>query len=56
MQLLAKVNTISMKRRVLLTGGVQGGLSKLLHRGWGGNWTFKEEEEATLRGVAKLFE
>jgi sugar (pentulose or hexulose) kinase len=56
MKLLAQVNPISIRRRVLLTGGVQSGMSKLLHRGWGGKWTFKEEEEATLRGVARLFE
>jgi len=31
-------------------------LSKLLHRGWRGKWSFKEEKEATLRGVARLFE
>jgi xylulokinase len=54
MKLLAKVNPIRIRRQVLLTGGVQGGLSRLLHRGWPGKWTFKEEQEATLRGVAAL--
>jgi hypothetical protein len=54
MKLLAEVNPIQIRRRVLLTGGVQGGLSQLLHRGWPGKWTFKQEEEATLRGVAAL--
>ena len=53
-RLLMKVNPIRIRRQVLLTGGVQGGLSKLLHRGWPGKWTFKEQEEATLRGVARL--
>jgi xylulokinase len=56
MKLLAEVNPISIKRQILLTGGVQSGLSELLHRGWGGKWTFKEEEEATLRGVGELFD
>ena len=55
-RLLAEVNPISIRRLVLLTGGVQGGLSKLLHRGWPGQWTFKEEEEATLRGIWALVE
>jgi xylulokinase len=54
LKLLADVNTVRMRRQVLLTGGVQGGLSKLLHRWWPGRWTFKAEEEATLRGVWKL--
>jgi xylulokinase len=53
-RLLAEVNPIRIRRRVLLTGGVQGGLSELLHRWWPGKWKFKEEEEATLRGVARL--
>jgi len=53
-KLLAQVNPIRIRRQVLLTGGVQGGLSKLLHRGWPGKWSFREEEEATLRGVAAL--
>jgi xylulokinase len=56
MRLIMEVNPIQLRRRVLLTGGVQGGLSDLLHRGWPGKWTFKEEEEATLRGVWKMFE
>ena len=56
LKLLAKVNPIRIHREVLLTGGVQGGLSNLLHRWWPGKWTFKAEEEATLRGVWKLVE
>ena len=56
MKLLAQVNPIRIRRQVLLTGGAQGGLSNLLHRGWPGKWTFKIEEEATLRGIARLFD
>jgi xylulokinase len=56
MKLMAEVNPIRIKRQVLLTGGVQSGLSQLLHGGWVGKWTFKEEAEATLRGVARLFD
>jgi len=56
LNLLKQVNPIRMRKEVLLTGGVQGGLSDLLHRWWPGKWRFKVEEEATLRGVWKLVE
>jgi len=45
---------VPMRHRVMLTGGAQNGLSRLLHRDWKGKWTFYVEEEATLRGLAKL--
>jgi xylulokinase len=45
---------IPMRRRVMLTGGSADGLAALLHREWKGRWTFHVEEEATLRGLAKL--
>jgi xylulokinase len=45
---------IPMRRRVMLTGGSADGLAALLHREWKGKWTFYVEEEATLRGLAKL--
>lgn len=45
---------IPMRRRVMLTGGAADGLADLLHREWKGKWTFYIEEEATLRGLAKL--
>lgn len=45
---------IPMRRRVMLTGGSADGLANLLHRQWKGKWTFYVEEEATLRGLAKL--
>ncbi|HEY2589426.1 MAG TPA: FGGY family carbohydrate kinase [Tepidisphaeraceae bacterium] len=45
---------IPMRRRVMLTGGAADGLADLLHREWKGKWTFYVEEEATLRGLAKL--
>jgi xylulokinase len=55
-RLLADVNPIRINRQVLLTGGAGGALSQLLHRGWPGKWIFKEENEATLRGIWKLVE
>jgi sugar (pentulose or hexulose) kinase len=39
---------------VLLSGGLAADLSKVLHRDWPGKWKFKQEDEATLRGLAKL--
>jgi xylulokinase len=53
-RLLQEVNPIRIHRQILLTGGVGGALSQLLHRGWPGKWTFKEENEATLRGIFAL--
>ena len=43
-----------MRPRVMLTGGAQRGLAELLHRDWKGRWTFYQEKEATLRGLARL--
>ena len=39
---------------VLLSGGVSGGLHKVLHRGWPGHWRYNQEDEATMRGLAVL--
>lgn len=53
--LLRSVNsTIRMRCEILMTGGVSDGLNKILHRDWGDRWTFKVEQEATLRGLAKI--
>ena len=54
LDLLRTVNPIRMRPDVLLTGGVSDGLNKILHRDWGDRWTFTVEQEATLRGVAKM--
>ncbi len=45
---------VPLKRKVMSTGGAKGGLADLFHRDWKGRWTFWEEKEATLRGLAKL--
>jgi xylulokinase len=45
---------LPIRHRVMLTGGSADGLADLLHREWKGKWTFYVEEEATLRGLAKL--
>lgn len=53
-ELLRKTNRVRIDRHVVVSGGVQSGLHALLHRDWPGKWTFKIEEEATLRGLAAL--
>ncbi|HET6250516.1 MAG TPA: FGGY family carbohydrate kinase [Tepidisphaeraceae bacterium] len=42
-----------IRRDVVLTGGA-GKLTAVFHRDWPGKWTFKQEEEATLRGLSAL--
>jgi xylulokinase len=39
-------------RRVVITGGA--GNNGVFHRDWPGKWKFQKEDEATLRGLAKL--
>ena len=39
---------------VLLSGGLAGDLSVVLHRDWPGKWTFQTIDEATLKGLEKL--
>ena len=52
-KLLQSVGT-KIDRRVTLSGGVSRGLGAVLHRDWPGKWTFRVEEEATLRGLSRL--
>ncbi|HEY0008170.1 MAG TPA: FGGY family carbohydrate kinase, partial [Tepidisphaeraceae bacterium] len=47
---------LRMRRDVLSTGGGNDILATLLRRDWPGRWTFREEEDATLRGVWMLAE
>ena len=41
-------------RTVMVSGGMQSGLDKILRRDWPGRWTFRHEPEATLRGLSTL--
>jgi xylulokinase len=50
---LLKVNGIPLRHDVVVTGGAAE-LTTLFHRDWPGKWSFKEESEATLRGLACL--
>ena len=43
-----------ISRRVLVTGGASRGLGAVLQRDWPGDWRFHIEEEASLRGLARL--
>jgi xylulokinase len=54
-KLLREVNG-TMQRKVMLSGGVVEGLGDILHRDWPGKWSFRVENEASLRGLAKLLE
>ena len=45
---------VRILRRVVVSGGAQDRLDELFHRDWPGRWTFHAEDEATLRGLAKL--
>jgi xylulokinase len=51
---LLKQTGTKIRRNVLLSGGVSGGLAGVLHRDWPGRWKFQEQDEATLRGLAML--
>ncbi len=44
----------TLRRNVVVSGGVQGALERVMHRGWGRGWTFKPEQDATLRGLWNL--
>jgi sugar (pentulose or hexulose) kinase len=43
-----------IKPRVLLSGGVDKHVAKIIHRNWPGRWRFHSENEAMLRGLSLL--
>lgn len=51
---LMKVNRVKIKRQVVVSGGAEDRLDRLMHRDWPGKWTFRPVTEATLRGLAHL--
>jgi xylulokinase len=51
---LLRQHGVPIRRDVVVSGGVQNGLDKILHRDWPGRWTFRVEEEASLRGLSLL--
>jgi hypothetical protein len=40
--------------QVTVTGGMLHALPGIMYRDWPGRWTFRHEEEATLRGLGRL--
>lgn len=55
LELLRQANRgLTIRREVFVSGGVQSGLAEVIYRDWPGRWSFREEEEATLRGLGRL--
>ncbi|HEY2574289.1 MAG TPA: FGGY family carbohydrate kinase, partial [Verrucomicrobiaceae bacterium] len=50
---LLKKTGAKIRRDVVITGGA-GKLTAVFHRDWPGKWSFRQEEEATLRGLSRL--
>ncbi|MEO6435556.1 MAG: FGGY family carbohydrate kinase [Tepidisphaeraceae bacterium] len=56
LKLLTQTGT-RLSPKVVVTGGVSDGLGDVLHRDWkGARWTFRQEKEATLRGLGRLID
>jgi sugar (pentulose or hexulose) kinase len=53
---LLRGNGTPMRRRVMISGGGGGALATIMHRDWPGKWSFYAEDEATMRGLARLAE
>jgi len=51
---LLRSTGVRLRRDMVVTGGVIDALRDVLYRDWPGKWTFRVEEEASLRGLAKL--
>ena len=51
---LLDTGAVKISRNVVVSGGAGDRLDELFHRDWPGRWTFRAEDEATLRGLGKL--
>jgi xylulokinase len=51
---LLDTGDVTIRRRVVVSGGSLDRLDEIFHRDWPGRWTFRAEDEATLRGLGKL--
>jgi xylulokinase len=49
-----RTNDVPIRRSVVVSGGSEDRLDEIFHRDWPGRWTFRAEDEATLRGLALL--
>jgi xylulokinase len=53
---LLRGNGTPIRRRVMISGGGGGALATIMHRDWPAEWSFYVEDEATMRGLARLAE
>jgi sugar (pentulose or hexulose) kinase len=51
---LLKSQGTKIKRKVFTSGGAARSLHEVLYRDWPGQWQFKSEQEASLRGLSRL--
>ena len=51
---LLDTGAVKIRRSVVVSGGSQDRLDEIFHRDWPGRWSFKAEDEATLRGLGRL--
>jgi sugar (pentulose or hexulose) kinase len=56
LKLLNEVNGTRIRKQVLLSGGATSSMDKVLRRDWPKKFTYRNEDEATLRGLAVLAE
>ena len=54
LSLLKQDGSVRIRRTVVVSGGKEDRLDRLMHRDWPGRWTFRAETEATLRGLGRL--
>ena len=51
---LLKATGTALRPQVMVSGGADDRLDKLMHRDWPGKWTYKAITEATMRGLGVL--
>jgi xylulokinase len=51
---LLKSRGVKIRSTVFTSGGAARALHKVLYRDWPGHWTFKSEQEASLRGLSRI--
>jgi xylulokinase len=51
---LLKSRGVKIRPTVFTSGGTARALHQILYRDWPGQWNFKSEEEASLRGLSKM--
>ena len=51
---LLDAGKVKVLRSVVVSGGAEDRLDRLMHRDWPGRWTFRPITEATLRGLGVI--